>query len=82
MLSQPSTSTQMTEYLPPEALAAAVVPRPAPPATGMMMSAPWATSASETFLPSSCLAKSLVKEPFWVALSQPSTWTFLPLALL
>lgn len=38
-LSQPSRSTQITAYS-PDSAAAAAVPRPVPPATGMITSAP------------------------------------------
>src|ERR1035437_5257615 len=44
-LVQPSVSTHMTLTLPPAAWAAAPEPRPVPPATGKMMSAPCWTKA-------------------------------------
>ena len=78
-LMQPSWSTQMTLNLPPDACAAAAVPRPVPPATGMMMSAPWLLQrlvASD--LPLAWSVKLLANRPFCLALSQPRTWTFLP----
>ena len=41
----------MTETLPPDALATSAVPRPVPPATGMITSAPWATNVLVIDLP-------------------------------
>ena len=72
----------MTDVLAAGGLGRAAVPRPVPPATGMMTSAPWATNVSVIALPLSWSVKLSAKVPFCVALSQPSTWTFLLLAVL
>src|SRR5262249_9841186 len=80
---QPSVSTQMTETAPCEAAAVFAAPAPAPPATGKMMSAPWLTKSSETDLPLLESVKDWLNEPpFWLASSQPRTWTLVPLAWL
>src|SRR2546421_6042971 len=81
-LLQPSWSTQTTLYLPPDCCAPAAVPRPVPPATGMITSAPWATNWSDSRRPAFWSTKELANEPFCAALSQPSTLTFLLLTLL
>ena len=62
--------------------APAAVPRPVPPATGMITSAFCATNWSDSRLPPFWSVKEPANEPFCAALSQPSTLTFLLLALL
>src|SRR5262249_42008093 len=79
VVSQPSESTQMTEKRP---AAESAVPRPAPPATGRITSAPCEASWSDCCLPLSCLTKSSVNRPSWVSLFHPSPCTFLPLVVL
>jgi len=73
-------STQM--IFTPASSAAAAAPRPTGPATGMMMSAPWAMNCSVSRWPLSWFSKSPVKAPFWAALSQPRTSTAVPLSSL
>src|SRR2546423_14429488 len=81
-LTQPSWSTQITLYAPLDCWAPAAVPRPVPPATGMITSAFCATNWSDRRLPPFWSVNEPANEPFCAALSQPSTLTFLPLALL
>src|SRR6266545_2479087 len=81
-LLQPSWSTQITEYLPPDCCAPAAVPKPVPPATGMITSAFCAMNWSDSRLPAFWSVNEPANEPFWVVLSQPSTLTFFDLTLL
>ena len=81
-LTQPSWSTQITEYLPPDCCAPAAVPRPVPPATGMMTSAFCPVNWSDSRLPAFWSVNEPANEPFCAFLSQPSTLTFFDLALL
>src|SRR5215470_19243535 len=82
-LTHPSVSTQyMYTFLPlaSAVLTAAAVPRPSPPATGKMMSAPWLMNVLAIRCPAPWSPNGFdppTKMPFWVFSFQPSTWTCL-----
>src|SRR5215831_61523 len=87
-LTQPFVSTQYMYTCLPLAsavLTAAAVPRPSPPATGKMMSAPWLMNVLAMRWPAPWSPKGFdppTKIPFWVFSLQPSTWTCVPCFLL
>src|SRR4029453_4934580 len=63
-LLQPSWSTQTTETLPPQHLAASAGPRAGPPATGMITSAPCETKLLAIALPLFWSVKDSANVPF------------------
>src|SRR5580693_2288218 len=71
----------MLTFWVPAALSASwtafAAPRPTPPATGKMMSAPSVMNCWVTVWPMVRLVKLLVNSPLWVCSFQPSTFTFL-----